>query len=97
MDLLNLEKNAKLEKMCNDFAEITKNYEGSNRSSYVKYVEPLLKKIIANIKDELPNIVIDSLQEANNILKKKDFSAKDVSKMKFFLLYLEENSAIYPL
>ena len=79
MDLLDLEKNAKLEKMCNDFAEITKNYEGSNRSSYVKYVEPLLK-IIANIKDELPNIVIDSLQEANNILKKRILAPKTYQK-----------------
>lgn len=77
-------KNIKLEKMCNDFAQLTKDNEKCGQKIYIKKIEPLLEKIIKNIKSEFPKIVINSLQEANNLLKKKSFNHKDVAKMKFF-------------
>jgi hypothetical protein len=77
-------KNIELEKLCFNFASLTKKNEKYGVEKYVKNIEPFLLKIIDNIKQDLPKNVLQSLIEVNNLLKKDNIKIKDVSKMKHF-------------
>ena len=77
-------KNNVLEKLCFSFAVKTKKNEKFGVKKYKKNIEPFLKKIIKNIKKDLPKNVYLSLIEANNLLKKKQIDINDISKMKYF-------------
>ena len=77
-------KNNELEKLCFSFAVKTKKNEKFGVKKYKKNIEPFLKKIIKNIKKDLPKNVYLSLIEANNLLKKKQIDINDISKMKYF-------------
>jgi 2-polyprenyl-3-methyl-5-hydroxy-6-metoxy-1,4-benzoquinol methylase len=79
-----IDKNKELEKICFDFATITKNNENLGLGAYKKNVEPLLLKIIRNIESDLPQASKKSLYEANTLLKKKVLEIDDVAKMSEF-------------
>jgi len=78
------EKNKELEKLCFDFATITKDNENLGHGAYMKKVEPLLSKIIGNIKPDLPQTTKKALHEASILLKKKVVEIDDVAKMSKF-------------
>ena len=75
------EKNKELEKLCFDFAAIVKNNENLGHDAYMKKVEPLLSKIISNIKPDLPQTTKKALHEVSTLLKKKVVEIDDVAKM----------------
>jgi hypothetical protein len=78
------EKNKELEKLCFDFAAIVKNNENLGHDAYMKKVEPLLSKIISNIKPDLPRTTKKALHEVSTLLKKKVVEIDDVAKMTEF-------------
>ena len=78
------EKNKELEKLCFDFAAIVKNNENLGYDAYMKKVEPLLSKIISNVKLDLPETTKKALHEASTLLKKKVVEIDDVAKMSEF-------------
>ena len=78
------EKNKELEKSCFDFAEIVKNNENLGHDAYMKKVEPLLSKIISNIKLDLSQTTKKALHEVSTLLKKKVVEIDDVAKMSEF-------------
>lgn len=77
-------KNIELEKLCFQFAKITKINENLGYDAYIDNVQPIFTKIISNIKNNLPKEVYISLKEAEKILQKKNIKIKDVSSMKRF-------------
>ena len=79
-----IKKNRELEKFCFNFAIKTKDNERLGIKKYKQNIEPLLKKIIQNIKKDLPKNVLQALIEANNLLKKKKIDIYDVKEMKYF-------------
>lgn len=79
-----IKKNRELEKFCFNFAIKTKDNERLGIKKYKQNIEPLLKKIIQNIKKDLPKNVLQALIEANNLLKKKKIDLYDVKEMKYF-------------
>ena len=79
-----IEKNKELEKICFDFATITKNNENLGHGAYMKNVKPLLSKIISNIEPDLPQAAKKALHEVNTLLKKKVVEIDDVAKMSDF-------------
>ena len=79
-----IEKNKELEKICFDFAATVKNNENLGYGAYMKKVEPLLSKIIGNIKPDLPQTTKKALHEASILLKKKVVEIDDVAKMSKF-------------
>ena len=78
------EKNKELEKLCFDFAAIVKNNENLGHDAYMKKVEPLLSKIISNIKPDLPQTTKKALHEVSTLLKKEVVEIDDVAKMSEF-------------
>ena len=78
------EKNIALEKLCFEFAKITKINENLGYDAYMNNVQPIFAKIISNIKNNLSKEVYISLKEAEKILQKKNIKIKDVSNMKSF-------------
>ena len=75
------EKNKELEKLCFDFAEITKNNENLGHDAYMENVEPLLSKIINNVEFDLPQATQKAIHEVNTLLKQKEVEIVDVTKM----------------
>ena len=75
------EKNRELEKLCFDFADITKNNENSGHDAYMENVEPLLSKIINNVESDLPQATLKAMHEVNTLLKQKEVKIVDVAKM----------------
>jgi hypothetical protein len=78
------EKNIELEKLCSEFAKITKVNENLGYNAYMNNVQPIFTNIISNIKNNLPKEVYISLKEAEKILQKKHINIKEVSNMKSF-------------
>ena len=78
------EKNKELEKLCFDFAEITKNNENLGHNAYMENVEPLLSKIIKNVGFDLPQTTQNSIHEVNTLLRQKEVEISDVAKMSDF-------------
>ena len=77
-------KNKELERLCFDFATITKDNENLGHGAYMKKVEPLLSKIISNVKLDLPETTKKALHEVSTLLKKKVVEINDVAKMSEF-------------
>jgi hypothetical protein len=78
------EKNKVLEKLCFDFAEITKNNENLGHDAYMENVEPLLSKIINNVEPDLPQAAQKAMHEVNTLLKQEVVEIDDVAKMSNF-------------
>ena len=78
------EKNKELEKLCFDFAAITKNNENLGHNAYMENVEPLLSKIIKNVGFDLPQTTQNSIHEVNTLLRQKEVEISDVAKMSDF-------------
>jgi hypothetical protein len=78
------EKNKELEKLCFDFAKITKNNENLGHGAYMEHVEPLFSKIISNLEPDLPQASKKALYEVSALLKKKVVGIDDVAKMSEF-------------
>ena len=78
------EKNIELEKFCFDFATVTKNNENLGHDAYMDQVQPLLSKIINNVKNDLAQYTLNGLDEANTLLKKKIVESNDITKMSYF-------------
>jgi len=79
-----IKKNEQLEKICFDFAEFAKDNENLGHGGYMKNIEPLLSKIISNIKPDLPQATKKALHEVSTLLKKKVVEIDDVAKMTEF-------------
>jgi len=77
-------KNKKLEKLCIKLSILTKNYESDGVKIYKKKIRPIVKKIINNLKEDIPLSTILALEEADQILLKKQIAPKDVQFMKYF-------------
>ncbi len=78
------EKNIELEKLCFDFAIITKNNENLGQNAYIDQVQPLLLKIINNVKNDLAQYTLNGLDEANTLLQKKIVEINDITNMSYF-------------
>jgi hypothetical protein len=75
------EKNKVLEKLCFEFAEITKNNENLGHDAYMDNVEPLLSKIINNVEADLSQTAQNAMHEVNTLLRRKVVEIDDVVKM----------------
>ena len=77
-------KNKKLEKLCINLSILTKDYESGGVEIYKKKIRPIVKKIINNLKGDIPLRTVRGLEEADKILLKKKITTEDVKFMKYF-------------
>jgi len=63
----------------------------------MEHVEPLLSMIINNVEPDLPHAAQKAMDEVNTLLKKKWWKLMTLQRCQNFLIFLDENNAIYRL
>ena len=77
-------KNKLLEDLSIELSLLTRDYEAKGFKAYKNKIKPILRKIINNIRFDLPDQTVKALKEVDKVLSKKNLKIRDLKLMKEF-------------